>query len=235
MPKRKFTFVPGEYYHIYNRGNSKQTIYHDQADHERFQALLYLTNGSSFFEFRKLQKDKMYEFDRGQQLVSIGAYCLMPNHFHILLTPVVEQGVELFMQKLSLGHTMYINNKYSRTGGLYEGAFKAELIDSDEYLKYLYSYIHLNPVKLIQSDWKEKGILNADEAIQYLEKYKYSSFSEYNRKISRDLSSANIVERKEASILNKEAFPEYFKTQEDFRKEIFGWIRFNPKAPLELA
>ena len=85
----------------------------------------------------------------------------------------------------------------------------------DEYLKYLFSYIHLNPVKLMQSDWKESGIHDREAALAYLEKYKHSSFQDYDS-----------VERIESAILNKEKFPEYFPTKERFRREIFDWMNF---------
>ena len=110
---------------------------------------------------------------------------------------------------------MYFNKKYERTGSLFEGKFKSAHADSDEYLKYLFSHIHLNPVKLIQSDWKEVGIINTTEAFEYLETYPYSSFFDYNG-----------IFRQEGSILSKDAFPNYFESPDLFRKEILEWINF---------
>jgi putative transposase len=237
MVTRFIIFALGEFYHVYNRGNGKQIIFKDSADYRRFTELLFLSNSHKPINVRDIKKQEasVFDFDRGDTLVNIGAYCLMPNHFHILITPCVENGLSTFMNKLGTSYSMYFNRRYNRTGTLFEGAFKAEFADYDEYLKYLFSYIHLNPVKLLQSDWKEAGISDATRAMQYLEKYNYSSFTEYDSVTvnSGTSNNENFVERKEAKILNREVFPEYFDTHEDFRKEILEWIQFNPKIAIE--
>ena len=211
--------MPDEYYHVYNRGNSKQIIFKDRYDYERFHSSLYVANGTAPLVFREISDKYVFDFDRSEQLVYIGAYCLMPNHFHILLKPAVEHGVEVFMQKLSTSYASFFNHKYDRTGALYEGKFKAEWVDSDEYLKYLFSYIHLNPVKLIQSDWKEEGIREPNKALNFLETYGYSSFFDFDG-----------IERVEKKILTQHLFPEYFPNQASFRKEIFDWVEYNPET-----
>src|SRR3989344_8568343 len=139
MSIRKITFSEGEYYHIYNRGNSKQTIFHDKSDYDRFIKLLFLSNGENNFKIYKISKN-IYEVDRGRRLVGIGAYCLMPNHFHLLITQTDKGSITRFMQKVSTGYSMYYNKKYQRSGALFEGKFKAEHADNDNYLKYLFSY-----------------------------------------------------------------------------------------------
>jgi putative transposase len=88
---------------------------------------------------------ELLSLERGDQLVRIGAYCLMPNHFHLLLTEQEEAGISSFMQKLSTGYTMYFNKRNERTGVLFQGKYKSKHADEDRYLKYLISYIHLNP------------------------------------------------------------------------------------------
>jgi putative transposase len=213
--------VPEEYYHVYNRGVDKRVIFNDRFDYERFIQLLYLCNSDKCVSMRDIPHTKKASFyyDRGETLVSIGAYCLMPNHFHLLITPKSESALSTFMSKLCTSYSMYFNGKQDRTGVLFQGKFKAEWADSDEYLKYLLSYIHLNPVKLLQSDWKESGIRNVAGTIQYLEGYMYSSFSDYDGKV-----------RIEEQILNRTVFPKYFETSEAFRREIFEWITFNPKS-----
>src|SRR3989344_754162 len=163
MSLRKTPFVSNEYYHLYNRGNSKQKIFHDTEDYRRFITLLYTCNSENNFRMflveNGFEKDP-YLWQRGKNLVSIGAYCLMPNHFHILVTEGEEGGISKFMQKLSTAYVMYYNQKYERTGGLFEGKFKSEHLDKDTYLKYIFSYIHLIPIKLLQKDWREVGIKN---------------------------------------------------------------------------
>lgn len=216
MTIRKKAFVSGEYYHIYNRGNSKQKIFHDKEDYFRFISLLYACNSLNNFRIYSLdKKESPYDFERGVLLVDIGAYCLMPNHFHILFTQTEKGDISKFMQKLSTAYVMYYNKKYKRTGGLFEGKFKAEHLDGDPYLKYLFSYVHLNPIKLINKDWKEKGVRNKKEALEYLNNYHYSSYVDYLGK-----------DRIQNKILNQKAFPNYFPTEKDFLKEIFEWISF---------
>jgi len=218
MSQRKVSFAHGEYYHLYNRGNSKQDIFKDYFDRVRFQNLLYVANGNVPFVFREVQKDEVYEFERGNQLVHIGAYCLMPNHFHILLTPAVENGVQTFMLKLLTGYSMYFNKKYKHTGGLFEGRFKSRHADTDEYLKYLFSYIHLNPIKLIQADWKEVGIKDLERARKYLDGYKYSSLNDY------------FFSRHESVIIEPNKFPEYFNGMEEVSEEILEWLTYREFA-----
>jgi len=219
MSIRKTNFVQSEYYHIYNRGNSKQKIFYDKEDYLRFVSLLYISNMSEKFNFFNLNRNKnlnIYEIERDNLLVNIGAYCIMPNHFHILITEKREGGISKFMQKLSTAYSMYYNKKYKRTGGLFEGKFKSQYIDIDRYFKYLFSYIHLNPVKLIQKDWKEKGIVNKKEVIDYLNKYPYSSYLDF-------LGEKRIQNK----ILNTESFPKYFPNKSSFIQEIFEWLNYN--------
>jgi len=216
MSIRKTTFVPREFYHVYNRGNSKQIIFHDKEDHFRFIGLLYACNSINNFKIDDLGKaESPYDFERDELLVDIGAYCLMPNHFHILITQTEKGDIVKFMQKLGTAYVMYYNKKYKRTGSLFEGKFKAEHADSDSYLKYLFSYIHLNPIKLIDKDWKEKGLRNKKEVLNYLNQYYPSSYLDYLGK-----------DRAQNKILNRKAFPSYFPTQKEFSGEIFEWINF---------
>ena len=214
---RKIPFVPGEYFHIYNRGTDRRVIFQDNNDYENFLKLLFLSNSNKNFKISNLPND-IYLFERGNQLVNIGAYCAMPNHFHLLITPVVKDGVSKFMQKLSTGISMHYNTKYNRTGTLFEGRFKAEHIRGDRHLKYLFSYIHLNPVKLIQPDWKEKKVKNPNEVLRFLKKYYFSSYLEYSKET-----------RKENLIINKSVFPNYFKSSSLINKELLEGITFEVK------
>lgn len=214
MSNRKVQLVPGEFYHIYNRGNSKQKIFRTTADYDRFITLLYLANTTTQWEVRKLDEEQIFNFKREVQHVAIGAYCLMPNHFHILLTPLVENGVATFMKKLATGYSMYFNAKNNRTGSLFEGRYKAEHVAEDRYLKYLFAYIHLNPVKLFQSDWREVGLQDTAGAQTFLDAYQYSSHID------------NKVDRAESAILNRESYPNYFVTQSDINKEMMEWLTY---------
>jgi len=214
---RNIVFAPDEYYHLYNRGTEKRNIYSTKSDYERFLVLLYVSNNTLPIHLdrqgRTLQE--LEEVDRKDTFVDIGAYCLMPNHFHILVRAKNDDGVSRFMQKLSTGYTMYFNKKHERTGALFQGKFKATHADKDKYLKYLLAYIHLNPVKIIDPEWKDKGIRNQKHAQEYLEKYKYSSYLDYAGH-----------ERLEKKILSIENFPEYFETLTDFKTNTKEFLNY---------
>ncbi|MFM7088598.1 MAG: transposase [Candidatus Paceibacterota bacterium] len=227
MGKRKDALAPGEFYHIFNRGNSKQVIFLDDFDRERFTKLLYLCNSRKSFNFRDDIVDaniNAWDFEAGEKLVSIGAWVLMPNHFHLYLTVPhslnlvkgengKDKNISLFLEKLTRAYSRYFNTKYNRTGSLFEGRFKSVHIATDPQAKYLFSYIHLNPLKLINTKWRETGIGDTQKAWGYLNTYKWSSFLDYAG-----------VSRQEKKILNSEDFFGYFDSPETFKKEIFDWF-----------
>jgi len=217
MSTRKVSFAPNEYYHIYNRGNSKQKIFLCRADFQRFMDLLCAVNTTQRFNFSdSLKGISIYEQNKGPRLVAIGSFCLMPNHFHILVTPLLDDGVTKLMQKLSTAYAMYFNEKYKRTGSLFEERFKAEHLKNDRYLKYIFSYINLNPLKIFKKDRMEVGFRHKKKAIEYLQKYKFSSFSDFMGE-----------KRLENQILSLKYFPTYFPREKDFMYEITTWINFN--------
>jgi len=160
--QRRDSLIVGEYYHIYNRGVNKNLIFNDQNDYYRFIKSIFLFNSDKSLEIGAVSRGNTYRnvffVDRGNQLVDIGAYCLMPNHFHFLIKQKVDNGISIFFKKVLTGHSMFYNKKYKRTGPLFEGRFKSKLISNDEYLRYLFAYIHLNPVKIQNPSWKDEGI-----------------------------------------------------------------------------
>ncbi|OGN29484.1 MAG: hypothetical protein A3A33_03570 [Candidatus Yanofskybacteria bacterium RIFCSPLOWO2_01_FULL_49_25] len=222
---RNVVFAPDEFYHLYNRGTEKRNVFGTKADYERFLALLYLSNGTSAIHIDNLRQqikrgrtllEIMKEFDREKSLVDIGAYCLMPNHFHLLVQEKSEGGISKFMQKLLTAYTMYFNTSRVRTGALFQGKFKATHATDDKYLAYLISYIHLNPVKLIEPKWKETGIAHRTRALSYLEKYQYSSFPDYIGQV-----------RPQQAIINKSALPPYCESLLDFKKAVREWLDYH--------
>jgi putative transposase len=224
--ERKFSFSIDEYYHIYTRGTERREIFLDKSDKERFLKLLFVLNSGRAFKFRDVKDIRYENILRGNPRTSIGSFCLMPNHIHLLLRETEEGGISSFMKKLLTAYSMYFNKKYKRTGGLFESTFRAEHIDNDNYLKYLFAYIHLNPIKLIEPDWKEKGIQDQKFAEEYLKNYKYSSYEDY----------MNDEEREEALILTKESFPGYFDQPKDFKDFITDWLTYRDEEEgLELV
>jgi len=213
---RNVIFSPQEYYHCYDRGTEKRKIFLDKKDHERFTHLLFVCNSKNkihLSDYKGRSFNDIFDIDRNETLVDIGAYCLMPNHFHLLLKEKEDKNISLFMQKLMTAYTMYFNKKYNRTGSLFESRFRAQHLDKDRYLKYMFSYINLNPMKIINSKWKEEGIKNKSQAKKFLHEYKYSSYSDYMGE-----------KRTQEIILNRKSFPDYFPNKKDFEKELFEWI-----------
>ena len=209
MATRYISFAEGEFYHVYNRGVDKRVIYNDDADYRRFQELLFVANSTESVSLRNLRRRHrlVYNHKKTEELVAIGAYCLMPNHFHILLTPLKEGGVSTFLNKLTTGYSMYFNKKHDRSGALFSGSFRAKHADSDEYLKYLFAYIHLNPQKLFSQD---------SDTLKSVTEFPYSSLIDYVG-----------CERGEGKILAPSYFPEYFKEAKDHLSELATWLQFD--------
>lgn len=213
--ERGFRFAPDEYYHVYNRGVDKRSIFENKADYRRFVESLYLFNSIERIVLRLVPKKDRFSCDREETIVYIGAYCLMPNHFHILIKAKSDNGVSSFMEKIQTSYSMYFNKTRQRSGSLFQGPFRAEHVTRDEYLKYLFSYIHLNPIKIIDPDWKEKGIKDIDQAKNFLLSGQFSSYQDYIG-----------LNRQESSVLNREVFPEYFQSTKDFNDFIDFWLTF---------
>lgn len=224
MATRNTRFVSDEHYHVYNRGNSKQSIFLDDGDYERFVSLLFLSNSSRGFNLRDELKGKesFYEVDRGIPLLEINSFCLMPNHFHLVITPLVDGGMSQFMLKLGTAYSMYFNKKYERTGSLFEGSFKAKHIDSDEYLKYLFSYVHLNP---LSTHIESERLNNTEKTRANFEKvanYKYSSLTDY---LHQDTSP-----RVTLGLVETGLYRGYFRNKDDIKKELFDWLEYEDSA-----
>ena len=163
------TFAPGEYYHIYNRGNGKMDIFRDQSDYQFFLSRLkeYLfpeeqrapSPGAPLFH-KNLRLRK--SFPTGS--FTLISYCLMPNHFHFLIRQNGEIKISELMLSLIGGYSKYFNKKYKRVGSVFQDQFKSVHIDSNEYLLWLSAYIHQNP--------------KVAAMVQNLSKYSYSNYSD---------------------------------------------------------
>ncbi|RJQ36568.1 hypothetical protein C4559_04860 [Candidatus Microgenomates bacterium] len=162
-------FVNGLYYHIYNRGVEKRNIFANRWDYLRFLETL------SFYRKTPLPM-KLSDFRRNpirrreikgqKEIVKILCYCLMPNHFHLLIQQIEENGITIFLKKITDSYTRFYNTKHNRIGPLFQGSFRAKLIETDEYLLQLSKYIHRNPASL--SQWRNNISL-----------YPYSSYNYY--------------------------------------------------------
>ncbi len=156
MSYRAESIAAGEYYHVMNRGVEKRTIFLDARDYGRFLEMVAYYRRStppiSFSKRSRIQLPKLAEHDWGKTLVEIIAYCLMPNHFHLLVRPLIDGGLATFMARLANGYTRAFNTRYTRVGPLFQGAYKAVQIESNWQLLHVCRYILLNPVvaKLIR-------------------------------------------------------------------------------------
>jgi len=211
------SFVTGEIYHVYNRGASGQDIFLHENDYIRFQRTLFILNTHKRVEYKlteqKSLKDIVHEPNEG--LVKIHAYVLMKNHFHILIEQVSDGGISKFMSKLLTGYTMYVNRKYKRSGVLFQGLFKAKHIgDNQVYFDYLFSYIHLNPIKYIEPKWKEGIITDRKKVETFLSQYIYSSYLDYHHMIRDE----NIILDSEYKIFEG-------KYGIDVQKTIDDWVK----------
>lgn len=163
---QKRIFVEEEYYHIYNRGIGKRAIFKDDADYKRFlfgllhyQSAYPLTNVSRYIkDFDSLTGFPVpsailseIQQSRGVDLV---AFCIMSNHFHLLVKERIPSGISLYMQRLGTAYTRYFNTRYEASGHVFEDRFKAKHIPDNNYLLYLSAYIHRNPMEL--EKWKSK-------------------------------------------------------------------------------
>lgn len=180
-------FTSGEFYHIYNRGVEKRKVFLERRDYFRFIQNLHEFNDElpvinvnhRFLQSKQPMEVELPYKNADKKLIEVIAFCLMPNHFHLILQQVSENGVVKFMQKLGTGYTNYFNIKNDRVGPLFQGRFKAVLIDNNVHLRYLPHYIHLNPLDLSHPEWREHRISNLPNILRQLANYPWSSYRDY--------------------------------------------------------
>ena len=218
--KKARSFFKNEYYHIYNRGVDKRMIFMDKQDLDRFYQSMQEFNSvepiGSIYEnrFNIKKKDSLgRETSKSGKLVEIIAYALNPNHYHFILTPLVDGGISEFMKRLNGGYTKYFNQKYKRTGSLFGGTFKSIYIDSDSYLRFLSVYINLN-FEVHQKFQKTKN----------KKLFHKSSWNEYLKAkiIKGKLGEGNIIINNQNDICDKSMILSHFdstKEYENFAKE----------------
>jgi REP element-mobilizing transposase RayT len=147
MGIRNITFTNGEYYHVFNRGVDKRVIFNSKEQQYFFFRRLFLLNTTDTSKIianqRSRRKDKEIVAE-GERLVSIVAYCLLPNHFHLLLKQNVDNGISQFMQRLGTSYTMFFNQQEKRSGSLFQGKFKATHLSGDFALPTVSAYVNLN-------------------------------------------------------------------------------------------
>ncbi len=166
MPYRINHSYSNHYYHVYNRGNNRSEIFFEKRNYLYF--------------MEKIKSNFVNTID-------LIAFCLMPNHFHLLVKISEDDSLEKAMQKISTGYTRAINKAYGRTGHLFEGRYRNKIIPSDEYLIHLCRYIHLNPVRA--------------NLVTMIEQWEFSSYLDY-------------IGKRDNSLVNKETISNYFNSVE---------------------
>ena len=195
--ERKVKFTEGEYYHLFTRGVEKRKIFLETRDYERMLALLYILNQedhfhvSNFFNRGKTASE-IYKIKKGKLLISILGYSLMPNHFHVVVREIKRGGISKFMSKVLTAYSMFFNKKYERSGPLFVRPFRSSHIGDDVYFRHIFSYIHLNCIELKDKDWKENGLKDRKKTKEFLESYRYSSYSDFQN--SRKRNESQIVD-----------------------------------------
>lgn len=187
-------FISGNIVHIYNRGNNKEKIFFDEQDYKAFLFRLGLCLG---FTEEELNKEKLIAMPYSRIRITeihknnfkIHAFCLIPNHFHLLIEQIGDVSISNLMLKLCTSYARYINKKYKRVGHIFQDQFKAVLIENNPQLMWTSSYIHMNAVK--------------DGLVKHPSEYIWSSYNDY-------------ASKRNLPMINKELLLATFGDQENF-------------------
>ncbi len=216
MPSRKIPLVSGEVYHVFNRSVAKQPIFSTRRDYSRFLETLsyYQFSGNpirfSHF-FRMSEEDKANQMKilrKHTKSVELFAFCIMPNHFHILVRQLEDDGLMAFVRNIQNSYAKYFNIKYKRTGSLFQEQFKAVLIDDDNQLLHVCRYIHLNPTT-------SNLLKNFDQ----LKTYPGTSLIDYIKDNEREIIQTKHILDMFSN--NKARFLRFNKDQEDYQRNLW--------------
>ena len=162
-------FAPNTIFHIYNRGNNREEIFFNEQDYKAFLFRIGLALG---IELEILQKENLLSLpysririNGNKNLFRLHAFCLMPNHFHLLIEQTGDISVSKLISQICTSYSMYINKKYKRVGHVFQDKFKAVLIENNPQLMWISAYIHMNPVK--------------SKLVKHPSDYKWSSYNDF--------------------------------------------------------
>jgi len=190
MPYRKEEFINNEIYHITLKGIDNNLIFKDVNDYYRGIFSIYEFNNLKSVEVRDRRRIRI-QFkkscggqasanfvDGREKLVEILAFCFMPNHIHLLVRQVQDNGITKFMSKVGTGYAGYFNRKQERKGHLFQNTFHSVHIENDEQLRIVFTYIHTNPLSLFNCNWKKIRVENSEKHLNFLDDYKWSSYQD---------------------------------------------------------
>ncbi len=209
-----------EIYHIYNRGVEKRQIFMDNSDYFRFIHNLFEFNDEApalnlNYNLSRAPEIATQNASKRKRklLVDILAFCLMPTHFHMMVRQRVDWGISKFMQKLGIGYTNYFNTKSKRAGVLFQGKYKAKIIDNEAYFIYLPHYIHLNPLDLTDMHWREGKVNNVKKVLEFLASYRWSAYLDY------------IGIKNFPSVTQREFLLGYFDEEGGYQESVANWLK----------
>jgi len=202
-----------ELYHLLNRGVEKRDIFLDTYDRDRFVFGLEIFNDTRRIDnVHRLVNGSEVRLTKSnkQPLVEIHGWCLMKNHYHLLVSERAKNGITQFIRKLNIGHSKYFNTRYQRSGTLFQGRTKKVLISQDAHFLHILHYIHLNPLDFLHGAhyWRQGKISGVTPVLKHLEEYRWSSYLDYCGKSN----FPNILSKK----LFKDVYPNYPKTIRKF-------------------
>ncbi len=174
-----------ELFHALNRGVEKRDIFMDERDRFRFVhgLLLFNTPRSANNTTYLIENDNDFvnRYQESERIVDLHAWCLMKNHYHLLLSERVEGGLTLFLRKLNVGYANYFNEKYRRSGSLFQGRTKKIGIHSNAHFLHILHYIHLNPLDYLPGarEWRNGHVAETAKAKTHIDTYRWSSYADY--------------------------------------------------------
>lgn len=223
MASEKRIFTKNGIYHIFNRGVDKRRVFLHDKDYLRFIHDLFefndvneLPNTTYYFSWMSGGIKPIYiqkEREPRKLLIEILAFCLMPNHYHLLLRQKTEDGIVKFMRRLNMGYAKFFNEKYERSGALFQGRYKAVPITTEAHFIHLPYYIHANPFDLVTPEWRTQKLSNVNNAWKHLESYRWSSHRDY-------LGLKNF-----ASVTQRDFLGEILGNPREYEKEFRKWLR----------
>jgi len=214
--------VIGEIYHIYNRGIEQRNIFLDDDDRLRFIHDLFEFNDENptinlAYHFGQKQSKEVglpkIERVPRKLLIDLLIFCLMPNHFHLMIKQQKEGGITACMRKLGTGYTNYFNKKYNRVGHLLQGKYKIVHANQESHFIHLPYYIHLNPLDADFPEWRERKIKNYKKAMKFIENYRWSSFQDY------------IGIKNFPSVTQREFLLKFFEGPAQYKKDVANWLK----------
>lgn len=228
MPRKPRNIAVGGIYHIINRGVEKRTIYLKNQDYSRFILGLEFFNTRKSIDLWNLVSTKggsVPPLDRIRQqrerkkdsIIELLAFTLMPNHFHLIIRETTEGGISLFMRKLG-GYAGYFNKQYKRVGPLFQSRYRIVSIDTDEQLQVAFTYVHTNPIELLEPGWKAFQVKDPQRALQKLQEYRWSSYRDY------------IGIPTFPTVASRDFFLEFFHGEEKCFSIVKQWVAYKAKV-----